>query len=65
MCYGTIHSFDIEDCCCDDPLTEHHFEKERFSKVIKQKNQSISDMQSEILLLKKVIINLNKLCQTK
>lgn len=65
MCYGTIHSFDIEGCCCDDPLTKHHFEKERFNKVIEQKNKSISYMQYEILQLNKVIEKLNKICQTK
>jgi len=64
MCYGTIHSFNKEDCCCPDPLTEHHFEKERFNQVVQEKNQTIEAQQSEINHLKNVIIKLNKSIKT-
>lgn len=60
MCYGTIHSFDIEDCCCDDPLTEHHFAKERFNEILKQKNETIKCMDSELNDLRKIIDELTQ-----
>jgi hypothetical protein len=60
MCLGTIYSFNKKDCCCPDPLTDHHFEKERYNKVLSEKNETISMMQSEINHLKKVIVHLNK-----
>lgn len=55
MCYGTMDTKDIKDCCCPNPLTEHQFEKERFNKVIKQKNETIQQQQSEIIHLNKII----------
>jgi cobalamin biosynthesis Co2+ chelatase CbiK len=55
MCYGTIHSMEIEDCCCENPLTEHHFEKERFNIILQKKNETIKWMQSEIDHLTKII----------
>lgn len=61
MCYGTIHTQRMEDCCCHDPLTDHHFEKKRFNQVVQKKNQTIQCQQSEINHLKNVIIKLNKL----
>lgn len=60
MCYGNLHELKNENCNCPDPLTEHHFEKERFNLEIQKKNQTIEAMQSEINHLKKVIIKLNK-----
>ena len=62
MCYGTIHSFDIKDCCCENPLTEHHFQKERFNKVVEQKNETIKSLQSEIKYLR-TLITKQKLCK--
>jgi len=55
MCYGTCHSQDIEDCCCPEPLTEHHFEKERFNKVVKEKNATIEAQQNELNRLRKIL----------
>lgn len=55
MCYGTEYSKDKRDCSCPDPLTEHHFEKERYNKVLKVKNETIKSMQSEIDHLNKII----------
>jgi hypothetical protein len=60
MCYGACDTHSLEDCHCPDPLTEHHFAKERFNEVVKQKNQSIADMQAEIKHLHLVINNLKK-----
>jgi hypothetical protein len=58
MCYSTVYSKDKRDCSCPDPLTEHHFEKERFNKVVLQKNETIESMQAEINHLNKVINNI-------
>jgi len=55
MCYGTIHSLDKDDCCCENPLTEYHFEKERFNKIVKQKNDTILAMESELSRLRKIL----------
>lgn len=55
MCYGTIYSHDLNDCCCENPLTEYHFEKDRFNVAIENKNQTIKSMQSEIDYLNKII----------
>lgn len=60
MCYGTVDTQDITDCNCPDPLTEHHFEKQRYNEVLKQKNESIESMQAEIKHLHAVIKNLKK-----
>jgi len=60
MCYGNLHNLINENCNCDDPLTEHHFEKERFNKVVQDKNQIIESYQVEIKHLKKIITTLNK-----
>lgn len=60
MCYGTIETKDLDDCCCENPLTEHHFEKERFNKILAAKNDTIKSQQSEIIHLKKIIEKLNK-----
>ncbi|MFH6944587.1 hypothetical protein [Flavobacterium sp. FlaQc-50] len=60
MCYGTVDTKDITDCHCPDPLTEHHFQKERYNAVLKQKNESIADMQAEIKHLHTVINSLKK-----
>jgi cobalamin biosynthesis Co2+ chelatase CbiK len=58
MCYGTIHTLNKEDCCCDEPLTEYQFEKERFNKAMEQKNETIKEMQSELNRLRKIIKDL-------
>lgn len=58
MCYGTVDTKDIKDCHCPDPLTEHHFEKERYNEVLKKKNESIAEYQAEIKNLYNVIKNL-------
>lgn len=55
MCIGTIHSEDIDDCHCPQPLTEHHFAKERFNKVLKEKNDTIAAQQSELNHLRKIL----------
>lgn len=56
MCYGTIYTLNKEDCHCANPLKSwSRFEKERFNKILETKNDSIKDMQSEIIHLKKVI----------
>lgn len=60
MCYGTIHSLDKDDCCCPEPLTEHHFEKDRFNKVLKQKNDTILAMEAELKHLHKIINAINQ-----
>lgn len=55
MCFGTIHTLDKDDCCCPEPLTEHHFEKERFNKVLKEKNATIEAQQNELNRLRKIL----------
>lgn len=55
MCYSTIYSHDINDCTCPDPLTDHQFEKKRFNEVIKQKNETIKCLTSEIEHLRKIL----------
>lgn len=60
MCMGTIYSSNKKDCCCLDPLTDHHFEKQRYNEVLKQKNESIESMQAEIKHLHAVIKKLTK-----
>lgn len=57
MCYGSIIR---NKCCCADPLTAHHFEKERFNEAIAEKNRTIEAMQAEIKNLNKVILILKK-----
>jgi hypothetical protein len=60
MCYGNLHNLKNESCNCSDPLTEHHFQKERFNLVVKQKNESIASMEAELKHLREVIINLKR-----
>lgn len=55
MCYGTIHSQDKDDCICQEPLTEYHFEKDRFNKVLKEKNATIEAQQNELNRLRKIL----------
>jgi hypothetical protein len=55
MCYGTVHSFDKKDCCCEEPLTEYRFEKERFNKVVEKKNKTITALESELKHLRKIL----------
>lgn len=55
MCYSTMYTFDKRDCTCSNPLTEHQFAKERFNKIIKEKNETIKCMESELKNLRKVI----------
>lgn len=55
MCMSTIYTQNKEDCSCPDPLTEHHFSKERYNEVLKQKNESIVEYQAEIKHLHSVI----------
>jgi len=55
MCYGTVHSFDLKDCCCEEPLTEYHFEKKRFNEMIEKKNNTIRAMEAELNHLRKII----------
>lgn len=55
MCYGTIHTLDKDDCNCPEPLTEHHFEKERFNKIVKEKNATIEAQQNELNRLRKIL----------
>ena len=57
MCYSSING---SNCSCPDPLTDHHFQKERYNEVVKQKNQSIAEFQSEIKHLHNVIKNLKQ-----
>ena len=60
MCWGTIYSNDLDDCHCQEPLTEYHFQKERFNQAINKKNETIKSMECEIKHLRKVIQKLNK-----
>ena len=60
MCYGTIDTRDIRDCNCSNPLTEYHFQKERFNKVVKEKNDTIASQEAEIKHLNKIIDKLKK-----
>ena len=60
MCYSTMYSHDKRDCTCTDPLTVHQFEKERFNRVIKEKNDIIESMESELKHLRKVIEKLKQ-----
>lgn len=55
MCFGTIHTLDKDDCNCSEPLTEHHFEKERFNKILKGKNDTIAAQQNELNRLRKIL----------
>ncbi len=55
MCYGTIHSFDLEDCCCEEPLTEYYFEKQKFNEMTEKKNSTIRAMEAELNHLRKII----------
>lgn len=55
MCYSVCNTLDKDDCTCPDPLTEHHFQKERYNEVLKQKNESIANMQAEIKHLNFII----------
>lgn len=58
MCYGSINSGDIDGCNCLEPITEYRFQKERFNTVLKQKDDTISSLESELNHLRKVIISL-------
>jgi cobalamin biosynthesis Co2+ chelatase CbiK len=55
MCWGTVHTGNKEDCCCEDPLTEHYFEKKRFNEVLKLKNETIKELQLELKHLRKLL----------
>ncbi len=55
MCYGTIHTLDKDDCTCPESLTEHHFEKERFNAIVKEKNATIEAQQNELNRLRKIL----------
>lgn len=41
MCWGTVHSNDIEDCCCD-------LKKEPTIRDLKQENQTLKDRVNEL-----------------
>lgn len=58
MCHSVCESHNKKDCTCPDPLTEHQFQKERYNKVLSEKNQTIEAMQAEINHLNKVIVKL-------
>lgn len=53
-CWGTIHSEDIEDCICQSE-TLNSFEKEKFNKVINEKDKQIEEMQELIVELNKKV----------
>lgn len=56
MCWGTVDTKDLDDCHCENPLTEHQFEKERFNRTLDKKNESIRNYESEIKRLNKIIL---------
>jgi hypothetical protein len=58
MCFGTIHTHDMDDCTCQEPTTEYQFQKERFNKVVEDKNKTIISQQNEIKHLNKIINSL-------
>ena len=55
MCYSTIHSREIEDCSCLDPLTEYNFTKEKFNSVLKAKNKTIKSQEAELNYLRSIL----------
>ncbi len=55
MCFGTIYSKDKKDCCCEEPLTEYRFEKQKFNEMIEKKNNTIRAMEAELNHLRKII----------
>ncbi len=46
-CWGTIHSFDLYDCHCDNK-TFAKFEKERYNTILNQKNKLILELENKI-----------------
>lgn len=60
QCYDVLYSDDIEDCNCSSPLTGHQFEKERFNKVVAEKNETIEILLSENARLLKEMTKLLK-----
>jgi len=55
MCLGTIHTNDMDDCNCPEPITEYQFQKEKFNFEVNRLNENIKAMQAEIIHLNSII----------
>lgn len=64
-CMDVMHSDNIRDCTCPPDYTVHFFEKERFREVVKEKDDMIKSMRSEIDHLISVIEELKKVTNKK
>jgi len=53
-CMSVVHSDDIEDCTCYE-FTYSKFEKERYNKLLNERNQEIKELQKEVVRLNKRI----------
>ena len=61
-CMSVVHSDDIEDCTCSD-FSYSKFEKERYNKLLNERNQEIKELQKEVVRLNKrieLLCNKNK-----
>lgn len=45
-CMSVVNSNDIEDCCCTDTFAS--FEKKRYNELLKEKNNEIQSLQTEL-----------------
>ena len=59
-CMSVLNSNDIADCTCEPYLTDHHFEKERYNKVLTEKNEIIKQLLYENKILMQEIKELKK-----
>lgn len=56
-CRSVVHSNDIEDCTCQE-LTYSKFEKERYNKILNERNQEIKELRSEAIRLNNLLYKL-------
>ena len=53
-CQGTMHSLDIDDCCCVTN-TFFQFENQLFNKMLVERNEKIQELEIEIVRLNAII----------
>lgn len=46
-CMNVVHTNNIKDCTCIDPLTEIQFERQKYNNVVKKLQSMINELQNE------------------
>lgn len=59
-CWSVVISGDPEDCTCGPAFTLHHFESQRFNKVLAEKDDEIKGLRIEVKRLGRIIEHLKR-----